>query len=67
VATKYKQGITEEHVDEPGCEVTRRVVVKGTHGWIYTRKTWSWGQTYYFKGDLPITEDTWDRETQGSN
>ena len=63
IAKKYPQGTTEEHVDEPGCEVTRRIIVKGTRGWIYTRKTWNWGQTYYFKGDLPITEDTWARET----
>ncbi|HTA82922.1 MAG TPA: hypothetical protein VK783_08315, partial [Bacteroidia bacterium] len=67
IALKYNQGVTEEHIDEPGCEVTRRIVVKGPHGFVYTRKVWSWGQTYYFKGEQPITEDTWNMETSNSN
>ncbi len=67
IAMKYPQGTTEEHIDEPGCEVTRRIVVKGNHGWIYTRKVWSWGQTYYFKGLQPITESAWNLDTQTSN
>jgi hypothetical protein len=67
IAMKYPPGVTEEHIDEPGCEVTRRIVVKGNHGWIFTRKVWSWGQTYYFKGDQPITNDAWNVETTTSN
>ncbi len=67
LALKYPQGTTEEHIDEPGCEVTRRIVIKGPHGWVYTRKVWSWGQTYYFKGEQPITESTWTTETTSSN
>ena len=66
LAKKYPPGTTEEHYDVPGCEVTVRIVVKGNHGAIYTKKVWSWGQTYYLKGDQPITEDTWTSETSSN-
>jgi hypothetical protein len=71
VASKYAQGITEEHIDEPNCAITRRVVVKGKRGWIYTKKSWNFG-TYYFKAsppdyeDVTITEGTWNQETISS-
>ncbi len=72
VAAKYAQGVTEEQVDEPnGCVITKRVVVIGKHGWIYTRKSWSFG-VYFFKASPPdyedeaITEDQWTRETRTS-
>ncbi len=69
VAAKYAQGVTEEQVDEPnGCVITKRVLVIGKHGWIYTRKSWSFG-VYFFKASPPdyedeaITEDQWTKET----
>jgi len=68
VAAKYGQGVTEETVDEPNCQITRRIVVKGKHGYVFTRKTWNFG-TYYFKaappdfGDVAITESDWTQET----
>jgi len=68
VASKYAQGLTEETVDEPNCQITKRIVVKGKKGWVYTRKTWNFG-TYYFKAAPPdfsevaITEDAWTNET----
>jgi len=71
ISAKYAQGITEESVDEPNCQITRRIVVKGKRGWVYTRKTWNFG-TYYFKAgppdysDVAITEDTWNQETISS-
>jgi hypothetical protein len=71
VAMKYPPGITEETVDEPNCQITRRIVVKGKRGWIFTRKTWNFG-TYYFKAgppdytDIGITEDNWNKETSGN-
>jgi hypothetical protein len=68
VASKYAQGITEESGDQGGCQITKRIVVKGKRGWIYIRKSWNFG-TYYFKASPPdytqvaITEDTWNNET----
>jgi hypothetical protein len=71
IAAKYGPGVTEEHVDEPNCAITRRIVVKGNHGWIYTKKSWNFG-TYFFKAgppdyeDVTITEDVWNQETNSS-
>jgi hypothetical protein len=59
---KYPQGITETIQIESNDTVTKRIVVVGKKGWIYTRKKYAWG-TYYFKDDMQITAATFDKET----
>ncbi len=64
LAEKYPEGITEESSRENNAKVTRRIVVKGKEGHLYVRKETSFGPIYYFKDDVPITEQEFIRDTE---
>jgi hypothetical protein len=64
LAQKYPEGITEELARENNAKVTRRIVVKGKEGHMYIRKETSFGPVYYFKDDVPITEQEFSRDTE---
>ncbi len=64
LAKKYPEGITEESGSENNAKVTRRIVVKGNEGHMYIRKETSFGPVYYFKDDVPITEQEFTRDTE---
>jgi hypothetical protein len=63
LAKKYPLGVTEEKVKEGNNNITRRIVVTGNKGVLYTKKETSFGTVYYFKDGAPITEQLWDKET----
>ncbi|HTL80639.1 MAG TPA: hypothetical protein VL651_02980, partial [Bacteroidia bacterium] len=63
IVKNYPKGVTElPQVKDGGADVTKRVVVIGNKGWVYTKKVYSWG-TFYFKDDQQITQQTFDYET----
>ncbi|MCW3072836.1 MAG: hypothetical protein JWO44_2726 [Bacteroidetes bacterium] len=64
LAKKYPEGITEELVRENNAKVTRRIVVKGQEGHMYVKKETSFGPVYYFKDNVPITEQEFARDTE---
>jgi hypothetical protein len=61
---RYPQGITEEKSKEGNCSIVKLIVVKGTNASVFRKSTWSWGQTFYFKDDISITEASFNEETQ---
>jgi hypothetical protein len=63
LAKKYPLGVTEEKVKEGSNNITRRIVVIGNKGVLYTRKETNFGTVYYFKDGAPITEQEWNKET----
>lgn len=64
LAKKYPAGVTEETLKEGSNKITRRIVVTGNKGVLYTKKETSFGTVYYFKDGNPITEQEWDKETK---
>ncbi len=64
LAEKYPEGITEETARENNAKVTRRIVVKNKEGHLYIRKETNFGPVYYFKDDVPITEQEFIRDTE---
>ncbi|MFP5471479.1 MAG: hypothetical protein ACLGGV_07765 [Bacteroidia bacterium] len=72
LALKYPEGVTEQTFTQESNGVVTgyvivRIVVKGNKGDEY-KKTVTTSQkiTRYFKNGVPITEDIWDKETQGT-
>lgn len=63
LAKKYPVGVTEEKSKEGNMNITKRIVVSGNKGVLYTRKETSFGSVYYFKDGNPITEQEWNKET----
>jgi hypothetical protein len=63
LAKKYPLGVTEEKVKEGNNNITRRIVVIGNKGVLYTKKETNFGTVYYFKDGAPITEQMWNKET----
>ncbi|MCW3071464.1 MAG: hypothetical protein JWO44_1354 [Bacteroidetes bacterium] len=63
LAKKYPLGVTEEKVKEGSNNITRRIVVIGNKGILYTKKETNFGTVYYFKDGSPITEQEWNKET----
>lgn len=63
LAKKYPAGVTEESLKEGSNKITRRIVVTGNKGVLYTKKETNFGTVYYFKDGSPITEQEWDKET----
>jgi hypothetical protein len=64
LAQKYPEGITEEMGRENNAKVTRRIVVKGKEGHMYIKKETNFGPIYFFKDDVPITEQEFVRDTE---
>ncbi|MFL5763184.1 MAG: carboxypeptidase-like regulatory domain-containing protein [Bacteroidia bacterium] len=62
-AKKYKEGVTEEKVKDGNMMVTRRIVVKGNQGNLYEKKETSFGQVYFFKDGVTITEAEFNKNT----
>ncbi|MBN8696302.1 MAG: hypothetical protein J0L87_07210, partial [Bacteroidetes bacterium] len=67
LAEKYPEGITEESARENNAKVTRRIVVKNKEGHMYIKKETSFGPIYFFKDDVPITEQEYLRDTEVEN
>lgn len=67
LAEKYPEGITEESGRENNAKVTRRIVVKNKEGHMYIKKETSFGPVYFFKDDVPITEQEYLRDTEVEN
>lgn len=64
LAKKYPEGITEEGAQENNAKVTRRIVVRGNEGHLYIKKETSFGPVYFFKDNVPITENEFIRDTE---
>ncbi len=64
LVSKYPQGVTEEKSQEGNCKIVKLYVVKGSNAAIYRKSTWAWGQIFYFKDDVPITEAEFNSEAQ---
>ncbi len=63
LAKKYPKGVTEEIVNEKNTKVTRRIVVIGNKGYLYTKNETSFGTVFYFKDGVAITEKDFNRDT----
>jgi len=64
LVSKYPQGITEEKSQEGNCKIVKLIVVRGNNAAIYRKSIWAWGQIFYFKDDISITEAAFSSETQ---
>jgi hypothetical protein len=64
LAKKYPQGVTEEIERENNAKVTKRIVVDGNKGSLYIKKETGFGQVYYFKDGIPITEQEFKTRTE---
>ena len=62
LAKKYPKGVTEEIVTENNAKVTRRIVVIGNKGYLYTKKETNFG-TFYFKDGVAITDKEFNKDT----
>ncbi len=62
IAKTYPQGLTQIEEKDGGTTTVKRIVVIGEHGFIYTKKVYSWG-TFYFKDGVQISEGTFNYET----
>jgi tetratricopeptide (TPR) repeat protein len=71
LALKYPQGVTEQRFTTesngvPTGYAVVRIVVKGNKGDEYKKTYVKSNNLYrYFKNGIPITEEVWDKETQG--
>lgn len=63
---KYKPGITEEVFEGNGVYVIQRVLVRDDMVWVYQKKVFSWGGVSFFRDKQPITESTFEGETNKS-
>jgi hypothetical protein len=64
LAEKYPEGITEELARENNAKITRRIVVRNKEGHMYVKKETNFGPVYYFKDNVPITEQEFSRDTE---
>ena len=64
LAKKYPVGVTEEKVKENNMNVTRRILVVGNKGYLYTKKETTFGAVYYFKDGVTITEKEFTKDTE---
>lgn len=62
IARQYPQGVTTIEEKDGGTATLKRIVVIGQHGYVYTKKSYSWG-TFYFKDGAQISESTFNYET----
>jgi len=62
IAKSYPQGLTTMEEKEGGNVTLKRIVVIGDKGYVYTKKSYSWG-TFYFKDGVQISEGTFNYET----
>ncbi|MEI6489790.1 MAG: carboxypeptidase regulatory-like domain-containing protein [Bacteroidota bacterium] len=63
LAKKYAKGVTEEIVTENNIKVTRRIVVTGNKGVLYTKRETNFGSVFYFKDGVAISEKEFTRDT----
>ncbi|MCX6295965.1 MAG: hypothetical protein NTX97_07845, partial [Bacteroidetes bacterium] len=61
---KYPEGITEETVNEKNAKVTRRIVIRGSEGHLYVKKETGFGPIYFFRDEVPITENEFLKDTE---
>jgi hypothetical protein len=61
---KYGPGVTEETITGPNVTIIQRIVIKEQMGWVYQKKVYNWGGVAYFKDNAPITESTFEQDTQ---
>jgi carboxypeptidase family protein len=64
LAKKYPQGVTEEVVMEGNVKITKRIVVQGNKGTLYTKRETGFGAVYYFKDGVTITEAEYNKNTE---
>lgn len=64
LAKKYPQGVTEEIVKEGNVKITKRIVVLGNKGTLYTKKETGFGAVYYFKDGVSISEAEFVKNTE---
>lgn len=60
----YNEGVTQRSYEEGNRKITERVVVKNNKGNMYKRVEHAWGGKFYFKNGTPISEESWNQETQ---
>jgi hypothetical protein len=54
--------LTTVEEKDGGTTTIKRIVVIGDKGYVYTKKSYSWG-TFYFKDGVQISEGTFNYET----
>jgi hypothetical protein len=64
LAREYSDGVTQRSYDDGQRKITERVVVRKGIGNAYKRVEHPWGGKFYFKNGQPISEETWNQETQ---
>jgi hypothetical protein len=61
---KYSEGVTEETLNSPGCQITRRIVIKGTEAKLYEKKYYSFGALQFYRDGQQISQSVFEMETK---
>lgn len=62
LASKYKQGITEETIKGDNYITLKRTKVVGNHVDVYEKIYFTWGGTFYKKNGVDVNKEIWDNE-----
>jgi multidrug efflux pump subunit AcrA (membrane-fusion protein) len=62
----YKEGITEETVNELNRTIYRTVIKKDGTAFNYQKIVYTWGGIFYFKNDNSMTEILFDQEIKNA-
>jgi hypothetical protein len=63
IYSRDPKGITKEQSRIGGCNVEKIVIKKDDKVDVYIKKTWDWGGVFYFRNDVSITEEQYEKET----
>ena len=66
VDSDYREGLTEETVNETSRTIFRTVVKKDGTAYNYQKIVYSWGGIFYFKNELSMTEITFSQEIKNA-
>ena len=62
----YKEGVTDETVNETNRVIYRTVVKKDGNAFNYQKIAYTWGGVFYFKNDNSITQILFEQELKNA-
>ena len=67
LAQQFPEGNTEQNFVTSNCQIKRIVVVRGSHGDDYRMINCKWGQTFYKKNGIDISEILFNHDTSNKD